>query len=60
VIRVNLKPGDAVKVGDTVMVVESMKMETPVNAHVAGVIGAIHVNSGDKIKAGHVLFVVKH
>ncbi len=60
IMKILVAVGDAVNEDDEVIKIESMKMETPVNAHVAGVIGAIHVNSGDKIKAGHVLFVVKH
>lgn len=58
VLRVLRKPGEAVKVGDTILVLESMKMENPINAQVAGVIGAINVKQGEQVQSGAVLATI--
>ncbi len=42
-------PGDTVAQGDTLLLVESMKMEIPVEAPVGGVVSAIHVAVGDPV-----------
>jgi biotin carboxyl carrier protein len=44
--------GDAVVPGDTVVILESMKMEIPVPAEVAGVITDIAVREGDVVTEG--------
>ncbi|MGA9748975.1 MAG: biotin/lipoyl-binding carrier protein [Nocardioides sp.] len=55
VISVSVAPGDVVAVGETVVLLESMKMEIPVLAEVAGTVGAIRVSSGDVVQEGDVL-----
>jgi biotin carboxyl carrier protein len=48
--------GDSVAEGQPLLIVESMKMEFPVEAPHAGVVAAIAVAEGDHVKAGdHVL-----
>jgi biotin carboxyl carrier protein len=48
--------GDAVGDGQPLLIVESMKMEFPLEAPHAGVVAAIAVAEGDHVKAGdHVL-----
>jgi biotin carboxyl carrier protein len=42
-------PGDKVAQGDTLLLVESMKMEIPIEAPVGGVVSAIHVAVGDPV-----------
>ncbi len=42
VVRVQVTPGEAVKRGQTLMVIESMKMETAIVAWRDGVVGAVH------------------
>ncbi|MCO5120255.1 MAG: acetyl-CoA carboxylase biotin carboxyl carrier protein subunit [Burkholderiaceae bacterium] len=42
-------PGDEVAEGDTLLLVESMKMEIPIEAPVAGVVAAVHVIVGDAV-----------
>lgn len=44
--------GDTVVAGDTVVILESMKMEIPVPAEVAGVITDIAVREGDVVTEG--------
>ena len=47
--------GQAVNQGDKVVIIEAMKMKTPMVAHVAGKITAIHVKAGDAVEAGQAL-----
>lgn len=54
-----VKVGDRVEVGDTVCIVEAMKMMNEVKTSVAGTIIAIKSNNGKAIKKGDVLFLVK-
>ena len=42
-------PGDEVAKGDTLLLVESMKMEIPIEAPVNGVVAAVHVIVGDAV-----------
>jgi biotin carboxyl carrier protein len=42
VVRVHVAPGEPVKRGQTLMVIESMKMETAILAWRDGVVGAVH------------------
>jgi biotin carboxyl carrier protein len=47
--------GQAVNQGDKVVVIEAMKMKTPMIAHRAGNVTAIHVKAGDGVEAGQAL-----
>ncbi len=58
VIRLAAKPGDTVKEGDLLLVLEAMKMETLVTAPVSGVLAAINVTPGQQLQAGTVLAVI--
>ena len=50
--------GDRVEAGDTVVLLESMKMEIPVLAERAGTVTAIKVTVGDVVQDGDVLVVL--
>ena len=50
--------GDAVAVGESVMILESMKMEIPIESPVAGVLKSIAVAEGESVNEGQVLAVV--
>lgn len=50
VFELHVAQGDRVAQGDTLMLLESMKMEIPVEAPVAGIVAAIHVAVGDTIE----------
>ena len=52
------KEGDAVNEGDTVLIMESMKMESEVNAHQSGTIQSILVKEGDNVQAGDELVII--
>ena len=47
--------GDVVAEGDTVVVLESMKMEMPVEAEDAGIVRSIHVEEGQAVREGEPL-----
>ena len=47
--------GDPVAVGDTVLILESMKMEIPIEAASAGVLRSLAVAEGDSVSEGQVL-----
>jgi acetyl-CoA carboxylase biotin carboxyl carrier protein len=55
VIVVEVAVDDAVAAGDTVCLLESMKMEIPVLAEVGGVVSAIKVATGDVVQEGDIL-----
>jgi methylmalonyl-CoA carboxyltransferase small subunit len=49
------QPGQTLQVGDVLLVLEAMKMETQVTASAAGKVAAIKVKAGDSVQAGQVL-----
>ncbi len=49
IVEVLIKEGDAVKAGDPVLIVETMKMETEVQAPIAGKVTEIYVSKGDSV-----------
>jgi acetyl-CoA carboxylase biotin carboxylase subunit len=51
VIAVRVKPGDAVKKGDVVVVLEAMKMELPLRALGDGVVSAVRCRAGELVTA---------
>jgi biotin carboxyl carrier protein len=59
VLRVVVKEGDQVAAGDTIVLLESMKMEIPVLTEVAGVVSDVAVSEGDNVQEGDVLAVVE-
>jgi acetyl-CoA carboxylase biotin carboxyl carrier protein len=50
--------GDAVGIGDTLVVLESMKMEIPVLAEAPGAVAEVRVAVGDVVQEGDVLVVL--
>ena len=59
VIDLRVRAGDAVKTGDTVIVLEAMKMEHPMRATVDGVVTEVRVAEGEQVEAGTLLLVVE-
>ena len=59
VVRTSVQVGDAVEAGDELLVIEAMKMETPVKAEKAGTIVEFLVNPKDVITAGQALVVIE-
>jgi len=50
--------GDRVNEGDTLCIVEAMKMMNQIDAEVAGTIKSIRVQNGDPVEYGQILFVI--
>jgi acetyl-CoA carboxylase biotin carboxyl carrier protein len=50
--------GDRVQPGDTLCIIEAMKMMNQIEAEVSGVIKSIRVQNGEPVEYGQVLFVV--
>ena len=50
--------GDRVNEGDTLCIVEAMKMMNQIEADVGGVIKSIRVQNGDPVEYGQILFVI--
>lgn len=55
VVKVVAQPGQTLQVGDILLVLEAMKMETNITAPVAGKVAAIKVNTGEGVQAGQVV-----
>ena len=55
VIKVHAAPGDKVEPRQTLLVLEAMKMETPVVSPYAGTVRAVNVKEGDRVAGGTVL-----
>jgi acetyl-CoA carboxylase biotin carboxyl carrier protein len=60
VLSVAVGAGDRLEVGDTAILLESMKMEIPVLAERAGTVVEVRVVPGDVIQEGDVLLVLSH
>ncbi|WP_181312984.1 biotin/lipoyl-binding carrier protein [Nocardioides campestrisoli] len=58
VMEVAVSPGDEVAVGDTVVLLESMKMEIPVLSETGGRVLEVRVAPGDVVQEGDVLVVL--
>lgn len=55
VVRVDVEEGSAVKVGQTVAIMEAMKMENDLKADSNGVVSKVHVSAGEPVEKGAVL-----
>ena len=56
--KVLVKPGQKVKVGDTLCVLEAMKMETEISTFKAGTVVAVDIQVGDSVAVGDVLLTI--
>ena len=59
IVKVLVAEGDEVELGQTLCVLEAMKMENPVNATRAGVVKELRVKPGDALGAGDVVAVLE-
>jgi acetyl-CoA carboxylase biotin carboxyl carrier protein len=53
--KIEVRVGDAVSEGQTVVILESMKMEMPVESPAAGKVKAVLVKEGDSVEEGRPL-----
>ena len=59
ILDVCVNVGDVVKEGQTVMILEAMKMENEIAAPVAGKIASINVNKGATVESGVLLYTIE-
>ncbi|MGH7262603.1 MAG: biotin/lipoyl-binding carrier protein [Candidatus Rokuibacteriota bacterium] len=59
VFQVVAKPGDRVGAGDPIIVLESMKMEIPVEAPRAGTVTEVRVQEGDRVQEGETVALLE-
>jgi len=60
VISVNIKAGDSVKEGDTLCILESMKMENPVMTPVGGTVTEVAIAEGQLVKTGDLIATIEY
>ena len=58
VFKIEKDVGDSVETEDVLLILESMKMEIPVEAPISGRIVEVRVNEGDTVEEGQVLAVL--
>ena len=56
--EIKVKIGDKVNAGDTVVVLEAMKMQNNIDAETSGTIASINVNKGDAVMEGDTLVTI--
>ncbi len=60
IISVNAKPGDEVKEGDVLCMLESMKMENPILAPVGGTVTQIDPSPGQVVSTGDLIAIIEY
>ena len=60
ILSVDVKPGDEVKEGDIICILESMKMENPILAPVDGTISQVGVTADQVVKPGETIAVIEY
>ncbi len=59
IVKVSVEVGQSVEAGETVVILEAMKMENTVNAEKSGVVKTINVATGDSVSAGDVVVEIE-
>jgi acetyl-CoA/propionyl-CoA carboxylase biotin carboxyl carrier protein len=59
IVKVSVVEGQSVEAGDTVVILEAMKMENSVNAEKTGIVKKIHVATGASVTAGDVVVEIE-
>ncbi|HVF54475.1 MAG TPA: acetyl-CoA carboxylase biotin carboxylase subunit [Actinomycetota bacterium] len=59
IVKVLVKAGDSVAAGDTICILEAMKMENSIQAHHAGTVEAIEVSAGQSVETGTLLATIR-
>ena len=59
IVKVAVDEGAAVSAGDTIVVLEAMKMEQPITAHKSGAVAGLNAKIGDVVTSGAVLCEIK-
>lgn len=59
VVKVLTTEGAVVQTGDTLIILEAMKMENEIKAGIDGVIKAVHIDEGQVLEAGHLMIEIE-
>jgi acetyl-CoA/propionyl-CoA carboxylase biotin carboxyl carrier protein len=59
IVKVSVEVGQSVEIGDTIVILEAMKMENSVRAERAGTVSSINVTAGDGVSAGDIVAVIE-
>lgn len=59
VLKVEINEGDVVKVGDILVVIEAMKMESNIVANTSGVVRSILISEGDSVESGQLIALLE-
>ena len=59
VFKINVQVGDKVQMDDEIIVLEAMKMETPIYASDSGTVKEIKVKEGDAVSEEQILIVIE-
>ena len=57
--HIAVRPGDRVQAGDTLVVIEAMKMENEFKASAAGTVAEVRVQPGQTVNPGDILLVIE-
>ena len=57
--KINLEVGQKVDIGDTVVILESMKMEIPIESEFSGIVKEILINEGDQVNEDQELITLE-
>ena len=57
--KINVEVGQKVDIGDTVVILESMKMEIPIESEFSGIVKEILINEGDKVNEDQELIILE-
>ena len=58
IVKVLVEAGEVVEMGQTICVLEAMKMENNINSEAAGTVSEVRVKPGDTVSAGDVVAIV--
>jgi acetyl-CoA carboxylase biotin carboxyl carrier protein len=56
--KIEVKPGDSVEEGQTLVIIESMKMEMPIESPCQGTVESIAVAEGQPVEEGAILLTI--
>jgi len=59
-VRIDVNAGHAVEDGDTICVIEAMKMENPILSPVKGSVKEVSVSPGQAVKTGEMLAIIEY
>ena len=57
--KINVKVGQKVDIGDTVVILESMKLEIPIESELRGIVKEILINEGDHVNENQELITLE-